>query len=138
MIKDIVKDTKILTQKSERFEFGKDDYLIRDMLDTAEYHKDHCLGLACIQIGVPKNIILVKTKNGFTPFINPMIIRRSLKTYTVKEACLSLDGEREVKRCKEIKVIYTTKDNKHKCENFYGLTAQIIQHEIDHLNGILI
>lgn len=138
MIREIVKDEKILTQKSERFEFGKDDYLIQDMLDTAEHHKNHCVGLACIQIGTPKRIILVRQNDKFVPFINPMIVQRSKETYTAKERCLSLDGEREVKRHKGVKVIYTTKDNKPKCMAFSGFTAQIIQHECDHLNGVLI
>ena len=138
MIKDIVKDTEILSQKSERFEFGKDDYLIQDMLDTAEHHKEHCVGLACIQIGVPKRIILVRQNDKFIPFINPIITQRSKETYTAKESCLSLDGEREVKRHKGVKVIYTNKDKKTKCMAFSGFIAEIIQHEIDHLNGILI
>lgn len=138
MIKDIVKDTEILSQKSERFEFGKDDYLIQDMIDTAEHHKDHCVGLACIQIGVPKRIILVKQNDKFVHFINPIITQRSNQTYIAKERCLSLDGEREVKRHKVVKVIYTTKDKKAKCMAFSGFVAQVIQHEIDHLNGILI
>ena len=138
MIKDIVKNTEILSKKSERFEFGKDDYLIQDMLDTAEHHKDHCVGLACIHIGVPKRIILVRQNDKFIPFINPIITQRSKETYTATERCLSLDGEREVKRHKGVKVIYTTKDKKTKCMAFSGFVAQIIQHEIDHLNGILI
>lgn len=138
MIKDIVKDTEILSQKSERFEFDKDDYLIQDMLDTAEHHKDHCVGLACIQIGVAKRIILVRQNDKFIPFINPIITQRSKETYAAKERCLSLDGERAVKRHKGIKVIYTTKYNKTKCMAFSGFVAEIIQHEIDHLNGILI
>jgi peptide deformylase len=138
MIKDIVKDTEILSQKSERFEFGKDDYLIQDMIDTAEHHKDHCVGLACIQIGIPKRIILVRQNDTFIPFINPIITQKSNQTYTAKEGCLSLDGEKEVKRHKSVKVIYTTKDKKTKCMVFSGFIAEIIQHEIDHLNGILI
>ena len=138
MIKDIVKDIEILSQKSERFEFGKDDYLIQDMIDTAEHHKDHCVGLACIQIGVPKRIILVRHNDKFIPFINPIILKRSKEIYSAKERCLSLDGEREVKRHKGITVIYTTKENKTKCMAFSGFIAQIIQHECDHLNGVLI
>lgn len=138
MIKDIVKDTEILSQKSERFEFGKDDYLIQDMIDTAEHHKEHCVGLACIQIGVPKRVIIVKHNDKFKVFINPIITQRSNKTYMAKERCLSIDGEREVRRHNGIKVIYTTKDKKLKCMSFSGFPAEIIQHEIDHLNGILI
>ena len=138
MIKEIVKDEKILTQKSERFEFGKDDYLIKDMIDTAEHYKDNCAGLACIQIGIPKRVILVRQGDKFIPFINPMMVQRSNKTYIAKEKCLSVDGVRTVRRFNAIKVIYSTQENKTKCMTFSGFTAQIIQHEIDHLNGILI
>lgn len=138
MIKEIVKDENILTKKSERFEFGKDDYIIQDMIDTAEYHKENCAGLAAIQIGVPKRVILVRINDKFLPFINPIIIQKSKETYTVKEMCLSLDGAREVKRHQGIKVIYSTKDGKSKCMSFSGFIAEIIQHECDHLNGVLI
>lgn len=138
MVKEIVKDINILSQKSERFEFGKDDYLIQDMIDTAEHNKNNCLGLACVQIGVPKKLIVVRNGDKFIPFINPMIVQKSNQTYKSTERCLSLDGERETKRHKGIKVVYTNRNNKTKCESFTGLIAQIIQHEVDHLNGILI
>ena len=138
MVKQIVKDEKILTQKSEKFIFGEDDYLIDDMIDTANAHIEHCVGLAAIQIGVPKRVILVRKGDKFIPYINPAIIRKSPKTYIATEGCLSLDGEREVKRHREIRIIYTTKDGQSKCCAFSGLEAQIFQHECDHLNGVLI
>lgn len=74
MIKDIIKDENILSQKSEHFIFGEDDYLIADLIDTANEHRDNCAGLASIQIGVPKRIVVVKQGNKYIPFINPMII----------------------------------------------------------------
>ena len=147
MVKEIIKDINILQQKSSKFEFANvshltynygDEYLIQDMLDTAEYHVDSCLGLACIQIGVPKRIIVVKIGKQFVPFINPTIIKKSESTYVAKEGCLSLDGLRDVNRHHWVKVAYTTKDRKPKIEIFRGATAQIIQHEVDHLNGKLI
>ena len=138
MVKEIIKDTMILTKISERFEIENDEYLIQDMLDTAEYYEMNCLGLACIQIGVPKRIIVVNMKGKFVPMINPVIIQKSTSMYLAKEGCLSLDGIREVRRHSTIKVAYTTKNKKAKVETFKGLTAQIIQHEVDHLNGKLI
>lgn len=138
MIKEIIKDENILSQKSERFVFGQDDELINDLIDTANANKNNCLGLACVQIGVPKKIIVVRKGDNFIPFINPIIVKKSTQTYKSKERCLSLDGEREVTRHKSIRVIYATRSGKSKCADFNGFIAQIIQHEIDHLNGILI
>ena len=147
MVKEIVKDVEILKQVSDRFEFPNisgltmnvgDEYLIQDMLDTAECLKANCLGLAAIQIGVPKRIIVVLMGNKFVPMINPVIIQKSNSTYITTEGCLSLDGLREVRRHHTIKVAYTTRKKKPKVETFKGLTAQIIQHEIDHLNGKMI
>lgn len=138
MIKEIVKDLEVLQQKSEKFEFGKDEYLIQDMIDTAEHYKERCIGLACIQIGTPKRIILVRIGNKFVPFINPIILQKSQAKYKTVEGCLSLEGEREVYRHQKIKVGYTTLNKKSKVEVFGGIIAEVIQHECDHLNGILI
>ena len=138
MIKEIIKDTQILQQKSEEFKFGEDDYLITDLIDTANANIEHCAGLACIQIGTAKKVVVVRIGDKFVPMINPMIIKRSQETFVAKERCLSLDGEREVKRHKKIKVGYTTQNGKRKCEDFGGFVAQVIQHECDHLKGILI
>lgn len=140
MIKDIVKDTEALQQKSEPFEFGKDDYLIEDLLDTAHAHifEGGCVGLAAVQIGVPKKAIVVMIGNRFVPLINPVIITRSPQTFIATEGCLSLEGTREVKRHRHVKVAYTTPHGVKKMQSFSGFPAQIIQHECDHLNGILI
>lgn len=138
MVREIIKDTEILTQKSERFVIGQDEHLIKDMLDTANAHKDNCAGLACIQIGVPKRVILVRQGDKFVPFINPMIVSKSTKTYIAEEGCLSVEGLHSVKRHRAIKLIYTDRNGKTRSGDFNGLTAQIIQHECDHLNGILI
>lgn len=138
MIKDINKDTDSLSQKSLPFVLGEDDYLIKDMLDTAEAHKENCVGLACIQIGVPKKVILVRQGDKFIPFINPMIIKKSHGTYEADEGCLSLEGTRRVRRHNSVKVVWTTREGKRKVQEFNGFIAQILQHEIDHCNGILI
>lgn len=138
MVREIVKDTAILTQKSERFVIGQDEHLIKDMLDTANAHKDNCVGLACIQIGIPKKVILVRQGDKFVPYINPMIVSRSAKTYIAKEGCLSVEGVHEVKRHYSIKLIYTDRNGKTRSGEFNGFMAEIIQHECDHLNGILI
>lgn len=138
MVKEIVKDENILRQKSELFVMGEDDYLIADMIDTANANKDNCAGLACIQIGVAKRVILVRQNNNFVAFINPVIIKKSPKTYITQEGCLSLDGLRTVKRHRSVKVVYTTIQGKRKVQEFSGFVAEIIQHEIDHCNGILI
>ena len=137
MERPITKDESILTAKSVPFIFGEDDYLIQDMLDTANAH-DTCIGLACIQIGIAKKLILVKQGDKFVPFINPIILKRSSKTYIAQEGCLSVDGTREVKRHYSVKVMWTTPKGKKKMQEFNGLHAQIIQHEIDHLEGKLI
>ena len=138
MIKDIIKDVNVLTQQSEPFIFGEDDYLIQDLLDTANEHKENCAGLACIQIGVPKRVILARHGNKFVPYINPVIIQKSPKTYVTEEGCLSLDGLRTVKRHRSIKVMWSSPDGKRQAKEFTGYIAQILQHEIDHCNGMLI
>lgn len=138
MIRDIVKDENILKQKSERFVLGEDDFLIQDMLDTANAHKDRCAGLACVQIGIAKRVILARVGESFIPFINPVIVKKSPKTYIAQEGCLSLDGLRTVKRHKSVKVMWTDQNGKRKVQEFSGYVAEILQHEIDHCNGALI
>jgi peptide deformylase len=138
VIKDIVKDEHILCKKSEPFVLGQDDYIIQDMLDTANFHKDDCCGLAAVQIGYLKRVIIVDIDGRFAPFINPVIIAKSPKTYKATEGCLSVEGYHDVKRHETVMVAYADKRGKpHRCM-YFGRTAQIIQHEVDHLNGILI
>jgi peptide deformylase len=139
MIKEIIKDENVLKQVSEPFVFGEDDELIQDLLETAEAHRENCAGLASIQIGVAKKVILVRNnEDKFLVFINPSIIKKSPKTYITEEGCLSLEGLRQVKRHFSIKVIWTTLDGKTKAQEFNGRMAQILQHEIDHCKGVLI
>jgi peptide deformylase len=140
MVKVINKDTESLSRKSVAFDLTSDadGELLRDMLDTAEAHKENCVGLAAIQVGVAKRAILVRMGNKFVPFLNPTIIYRSPQTYCANEGCLSLDGTRLVKRHRTIKVMWTESNGKRHVREFSGFTAQIIQHEVDHCNGVLI
>lgn len=139
MIKEIVKDIDFLKQKSEDFSFETDKDLIQDLLDTAEYHRTNCAGLAAPQIGIHKRAIVILTNAGFKPMLNPVIFWKDLKSkYNAVEGCLSLDGEREVKRFRRIKVKYINENRITIIKQFDGYQAQIIQHEVDHLNGILI
>lgn len=138
MVRKITKDLEILSRKSENFIPGLDDHLIVDMLDTANAHKDNCAGLACIQIGINKRIILVRDGDDFKVFCNPAIVKRSAKTYMATEGCLSLDGSREVKRHNSVMVSWVTPKGKRNVKEFTGWIAEVLQHEIDHCNGILI
>ena len=138
MVREIIKDPSILTKKSESFDFEHDMPILQDMLDTAEFHKDNCAGLAAIQIGVPKRIILVRQGDKFMPFINPAITMKSRETYMTEEGCLSLESKHRVERHYSVMVSYMTKNGKKKVQQFSGYIAQIIQHEVDHLNGVLI
>ena len=138
MERPITKDENILKQKSEPFIFGEDDYLIADLIDTAKANEEHCAGLASIQLGVAKRIVVVKQGTKYIPFINPMIIQKSPKTYIATEGCLSLDGTRQVKRHASVKVVWRTPDGGRKVQMFNGFMAEVLQHEIDHCNGILI
>ena len=140
MRKEIVKDPVVLSQKSIPFDLTDeaDIELLGDMIDTAEAHKENCVGLAAIQVGVPKRVILVRQGNIFTPFINPVIIKKSPSTYVTEEGCLSLDGTRSVKRHHSVKVTWTTFTGKKQVKEFKGFVAEIIQHEVDHCDGVLI
>ena len=139
MIKEIVKDVEFLKQKSEDFSFETDKDLIQDLLDTAGHHGTNCVGLAAPQIGVHKRAIVILTNAGFKPMLNPVIFWKDLKSkYNTVEGCLSLDGERETKRFRRIKVKYTNENKVTIIKQFDGYQAQIIQHEVDHLNGVLI
>ena len=138
MERTIIKDIEFLKQKSEPFIIGKDDSILIDMIDTANAHKENCVGLAGVQIGELKRVILVRNGNEFIPFINPSIIKKSGKIYFANEGCLSLDGTRTVKRWFSVMVKWTDINGKNNIKSFNGYFAEILQHEIDHLNGVLI
>lgn len=137
MIKPIVKDHFILSQKSK--EASKDDlYIVQDLLDTIKAHQESCVGMAANMIGYLKRIIVVFNHDDYLIMINPVFMKCSGKEYRICERCLSHDGEKETKRYYRIKVAYYDINMKKKIKTFDGFTAQIIQHEMDHLEGILI
>ena len=138
MIKDIVKDTDILTQKSESVSIEEAQEVITDLLDTANHHIDNCAGLAAPQIGVHKKVIVVRTGNSFFPMVNPVIIKKSGRKFVNNEGCLSLEGSRNVERFPTILVSYSDRSGKRVTKTYNGLMSVIIQHEVDHLNGVLI
>ena len=138
MIKEIVKDETILTQKSETLSVEEAQEIIVDLLDTANEHIDECAGLAAPQIGILKRVVVVRNGDTFHPMINPIILKYSGKTFFNHEGCLSLEGTRVVKRYSTVLVSYQDKSGKRLTKTFNGMPAIIIQHEVDHLNGVLI
>lgn len=137
MIKELIHDPIFLSLKSQIAE--KDDVQIGiDLLDTLMSHKDECVGMAANMIGVTKRIIVFDNDGEYAVMFNPEIIKKS-EPYQTKEGCLSLLGQpRPCKRYKTIKVKWQTSDFQTRIKTFSGFTAQIIQHEIDHCEGILI
>ena len=137
MIREIVKDHFILSQKCDKAT-REDQDIITDLLDTINAHKETCVGMAANMIGVRKRIIVVKDNQKYLVMINPQIIKTSSQSYETQEGCLSRQGTKKTKRYEKIKVEYRDQDFKIKIKTFQGFTAQIIQHEIDHCEGILI
>ena len=136
MVQPIMHDPIFLSRKSEPA--TKEDLQVaQDLLDTLAAHKDGCVGMAANMIGVAKNIIAFDDDGKYTVMFNPEIIRTA-DLYETEEGCLSLPGIRKTKRYKNIKVRYQNSDFQTRLKTYTGWTAQIIQHEIDHLNGILI
>lgn len=137
MIKDIVKDQFILSQKS--IEATKNDLaVVQDLIDTFDAHQERCVGMAANMIGIHKRIIIVRDGQQNLIMINPVIIKAAGGYYETYEGCLSHDGEKKAHRYEKIKVEYRDIDFKVKIKTFHGYIAQIIQHEIDHCEGILI
>lgn len=136
MIKEINRDIFILSQKSVPAT-ENDRQTGEDLLETLIANSERCVGMAANMIGVSKNIIAINDNNNYTVMYNPEILKAD-KEYETEEGCLSLDGVRKTKRYKKIKVRYLDKDFKIKIKTYDGFTAQIIQHEVDHLSGIII
>ena len=136
MVRPIMKDETFLVQKAEPA--GKGDLQIgQDLLETLAAHKDGCVGMAANMIGVNKRIIAFDNDGAYMVMFNPEIVKKS-DPYEAQEGCLSLTGVRTAKRWKKIKVRYETERFQERFKTFEGWTAQIIQHEIDHCNGVLI
>lgn len=136
MIRDICKDVIFLARKAEPAT-PEDLPVAADLLETLEHHKDGCVGMAANMIGVNKRIIAFDNDGEYMVMFNPQILRRS-GPYDTEEGCLSLTGVRPVKRWKTIKVQWQNEKFQQRIKNFTGWTAEIIQHEIDHCEGIII
>ena len=136
MVKKIVRDPLFLAQRSE-LATESDKQVVTDLLDTLRANLDRCVGMAANMIGVKKRILVFTMEPMIVPMINPVILKKE-NPYETEESCLSLIGVRKTKRYETIEVEYLdTNFKKHK-NTFSGFTAQIIQHEIDHFEGIII
>ena len=137
MIKELVHDPLFLALESEVA--TKDDlHIATDLLETLIAHRDSCVGMAANMIGERKRIIAIDNDGEYMVMINPVILKKDGR-YKTQESCLSLlGGPRDTVRYKSIKVQWQTTDFKIKIRTFKDFTAQIIQHEIDHCNGVLI
>ena len=136
MIRPIMKDVLFLGQKSEKAT-KQDRQAVADLHDTLGAHRGHCVGMAANMIGVRKRIIIVSLGFADMVMVNPEIVQRS-QPYETEEGCLSLDGVRKTTRYQNIEVEYLDSSWKKHRQQYSGWTAQIIQHEVDHLNGIII
>ena len=136
MIREICKDEAFLAQKAEPAA-PEDLSVAADLLKTLQHHKDGCVGMAANMIGVNKRIIAFENEGGYLVMFNPQIIKK-FEPYRTEEGCLSLSSIRPVKRWKSIKVRWQNEQFQERVKTFSGRTAQIIQHEIDHCEGILI
>lgn len=136
MIRNIVKDVLFLEQKSEHAT-KEDVEVINDLIDTLRANLDHCVGMAANMIGVKKRILVFSVGNIIVPMVNPVILKKE-KPYEAEESCLSLEGFRKTTRYETIEVEYLDINFKKHKQIFTGFTAQIIQHEVDHFEGIII
>ena len=136
MIREICKDEMFLSQKAESA--TPDDLTVAaDLLETLMHHQDGCVGMAANMIGVNKRIIAFETDEGYMVMFNPEIVKKS-EPYEAQESCLSLVGTRPATRFQSIKVRWQNEKFQERQKTFTGWTAQIIQHEIDHCEGIII
>ena len=137
MVRELVHDPILLAQRST--DATKEDLpVVQDLLDTLIAHKESCVGMAANMIGVTNRIIAFDNEGNYMVMLNPRIIRTE-DLYETEESCLSLlGGPRKTFRYRKIKVEYQTEQMQKRLKTFTGWTAQIIQHEVDHCNGILI
>lgn len=136
MIKNICKDQFFLSQKAEPAT-ESDKQVVIDLLDTLRANLDHCVGMAANMIGVKKAIIVIAAGPFQFAMINPVITKKS-GAFQTEEGCLSLEGVRSCTRYKEIEVEYLDQNFQKQHGKYSGWTAQIIQHECDHLDGKII
>lgn len=136
MIQPIMRDEMFLSQKSEAAT-NADLPVVQDLLDTLKANEERCVGMAANMIGKKRRIIVVNMGFMNVPMINPVIIKKS-DQYETEESCLSLTGSRKTTRYQNIEVEYLDINFKKQKQSFSGWIAQIIQHEIDHCDGIII
>ena len=137
MVKNIIKSENIFSFFQEPAT-KSDLYIVDDLIDTLKFNLNGCVGMSASMIGYNKRIIVfVDELNNINYMINPVILNKS-NEYLTNEGCLSLDGNRSIKRFKRIKVEYYNDKFQKRIKTFNDFTAEIIQHEIDHLNGIII
>lgn len=136
MVREICRDEVFLAQKAEAATEA-DLPAAEDLLETLIAHKDGCVGMAANMIGVNKRIIAFDNNGEYMMMFNPEIVKKS-GPYDAQEGCLSLTGTRKAKRWKSMKVRYQTPAFQERFKTFTGWTAQIIQHELDHCEGIII
>lgn len=136
MIKEIIHDPIFLARPSA-VATPDDSHIAGDLIDTITANREKCVGMAANMIGEGKRIIVFDNNGTYSVMYNPEIIGRKGQ-YETEEGCLSLSGTRKTVRYSEIKVQYLNEEFKPRIRSFQGFTAQIIQHETDHCNGILI
>ena len=136
MIREICRDETFLAQKAAPAT-ADDLATAQDLLDTLTAHKDSCVGMAANMIGVCKRIIAFDNDGTYMVMFNPVIVRQS-GPYETQEGCLSLSGVRKTKRFQTVKVQWQNEKFQTRLKTFTGWTAEIIQHEIDHCEGIVI
>lgn len=136
MVRSIVHDPILMAQKSAPATQA-DLQTAQDLLDTLTAHREACVGMAANMIGITRRIIVFDNRGSYMTMLNPEIVSCS-GAYETEEGCLSLTGRRKTKRYKKIKVRYQNLQMQTRLMTFTDWTAQIIQHEIDHCNGILI
>ena len=137
MVKPIMRDIFFLNQPSEPAT-ETDRKTGMDLLDTLKAHEEECVGMAANMIGERKTILVAQAGKDYLVMVNPKIVDHSKQCYETEESCLSLTGQRPVKRYSVIVVEYLDRKFKRKKQTFRDFEAQIIQHEVDHCNGIII
>ena len=137
MVREICRDEAFLSQRAEPA--TKDDLgTAQDLLDTLLAHKEGCVGMAANMIGERKTILVAQAGKDYLVMVNPKVVDHSRQCYETEESCLSLTGQRPVKRYSVIVVEYLDRKFKRKKQTFRDFEAQIIQHEMDHFEGIII
>ena len=136
MVKPVVRDVFFLGQRSEEATEA-DRQIMTDLRDTLKANHEHCVGMAANMIGYRKRIIIVSKGFMDVVMVNPVILQRA-QPYETEEGCLSLDGVRKTKRFRKIKVQYQDEAFQKHTQDYEGEIAQIIQHECDHMDGVII